>query len=250
MSMLLRSFLIQGSWNHRTMLGTGFAFAILPALREIFRGDRRGLRRAVARHAGRFNTHPFLATATLGAAARLESEGEDTDVSLRLMDAGGAALGGVGDALVWGGLLPTSSALAVAIWFAGGDAAVALIGFLVVFNAGHLSLRVRSLAAGLEGGRLLAREVADAGFAAWTGRLRNAAALATGILIGVILGRGPDRLAEEIFAGPALTPRWLFVVGIFAAVAVGTLAGRSAWRVAAAVVALGIAAASAWGMVS
>ena len=35
-SVLLRSFTIQGSWNYRTMLGGGFAFAILPVLRRVY----------------------------------------------------------------------------------------------------------------------------------------------------------------------------------------------------------------------
>ena len=32
---LLRAFAVQGSWNYETLLGTGFGFVILPALRRL-----------------------------------------------------------------------------------------------------------------------------------------------------------------------------------------------------------------------
>ena len=37
--MLLRSLVIQGVWNYRTMLGTGFAFALLPTLKRVYGDD-------------------------------------------------------------------------------------------------------------------------------------------------------------------------------------------------------------------
>jgi PTS system mannose-specific IID component len=72
---LLRSFAIQGSWNYRTLLGTGFGFALLPALRAIYAGRPDALQEAVRRHTTLFNCHPYLAGVALGAVARLEDEG-------------------------------------------------------------------------------------------------------------------------------------------------------------------------------
>ena len=34
-----RTFAVQGSWNYRTMIGGGMAFAMLPLLRRIYAGD-------------------------------------------------------------------------------------------------------------------------------------------------------------------------------------------------------------------
>ena len=68
----LRAFLIQGSWNYRTMLGGGFAFAILPVLRVVYRGDPAGFEEALQRHSEHFNAHPYLASVALGAVARME----------------------------------------------------------------------------------------------------------------------------------------------------------------------------------
>ena len=71
-STFLRSFTIQGSWNYRTMLGGGFAFAMLPVLRWVSRNDREALARGLTRHLEHFNAHPYMASLALGATARLE----------------------------------------------------------------------------------------------------------------------------------------------------------------------------------
>jgi PTS system mannose-specific IID component len=54
----LRTFAIQGSWNYRTLLGGGLAYAMLPLLVRIHSGDPVALRRAVRRHASSFNGRP------------------------------------------------------------------------------------------------------------------------------------------------------------------------------------------------
>ena len=74
-SVFARSFLIQGSWNYRTMLGSGFAVAMLPALRLIFRENPVALEASVRRHLEHFNAHPYLSNIALGAALRLEADG-------------------------------------------------------------------------------------------------------------------------------------------------------------------------------
>ncbi|MGH7464052.1 MAG: PTS system mannose/fructose/sorbose family transporter subunit IID, partial [Longimicrobiales bacterium] len=45
----LRSFSIQGSWNYRTLQGSGFAYALMPVLRWVY-GDTEQLQEAVVRH--------------------------------------------------------------------------------------------------------------------------------------------------------------------------------------------------------
>ncbi|NJD19950.1 MAG: PTS system mannose/fructose/sorbose family transporter subunit IID [Gemmatimonadetes bacterium] len=78
-SAFARSFLIQGSWNHKTMLGSGFAFAMLPALKALFRGSPTGLEAALRRHLEHFNAHPYLSNVALGAVLRLEADGESPE---------------------------------------------------------------------------------------------------------------------------------------------------------------------------
>ena len=74
-AMLLRSFAVQGSWNYQTLIGTGLAFVLAPALRHVYGADPGRLRDAVGRHAELFNAHPYLAGLAAGALARLEADG-------------------------------------------------------------------------------------------------------------------------------------------------------------------------------
>mgnify|MGYP001818432523 CR=1 FL=1 len=72
-STFTRSFLVQGSWNYRTMLGSGFAFALIPALRTIFRDDPEGLDASLNRHLELFNAHPYIYNVAMGSVLRLEA---------------------------------------------------------------------------------------------------------------------------------------------------------------------------------
>jgi len=92
-STFARTFLIQGSWNYHTMLGTGFSWALLPALRRLHRDDPEALAAALARHVEHFNAHPYLVGVALGAVVRLESEGERPETVSRFKTAVRGPLG-------------------------------------------------------------------------------------------------------------------------------------------------------------
>ena len=68
----LRQFLLQGCWNYEGMQNLGFAYSILPALRDRYEGRPEEFSRALKRHLEYFNTHPAMAAVILGAAIRLE----------------------------------------------------------------------------------------------------------------------------------------------------------------------------------
>jgi mannose PTS system EIID component len=157
--MLLRSFAIQGSWNYETLIGTGFAFTILPALRWLYGDESEEFRGAVARHSELFNSHPYLATVAVGAVCRLEAEGIEPAVVHRFKTALRGSLGSIGDRLVWGSWRPASVLLGFVLLVTGVTWWVALIAFLIVYNTLHITLRVAGLqigaAAGLDVGRLL-----------------------------------------------------------------------------------------------
>ena len=85
LSAFLRSFLIQGSWNNRTMIGGGFAFALLPILRRVHRGDPEAFREALQRHSEHFNAHPYLANLALGAASRMAESFLNSSVGVSTM---------------------------------------------------------------------------------------------------------------------------------------------------------------------
>ncbi len=145
---LARLFTLQGSWNYERLQGIGFAVAEEPLLRDLVRnGDAAPYHAALARGARFFNAHPYLSGLAVGAVARAEHQGASAAQVERLRAALCGPLGSLGDRLVWAGWLPLTSALAVA-GVALGLGWTAIVGFLAVYNAGHVALRWWALRAG------------------------------------------------------------------------------------------------------
>lgn len=237
-SAFARSFLIQGSWNHRTMLGTGFAFAMLPALRALFREDPRTFEAAVRRHLEHFNAHPYLANLALGAVLRLEADREDAEAVRRFKTAVRGPLGGLGDALVWAAWLPAVSLAALSLIWLGVRGGGAVLVFLLLYNAGHLGLRIWGFRTGLANGRSVARSLGAAALSRWTERVRSLAALLLGLLCGTLLvGEGGLSDAGPVWAGLAS-----------AAFAAGALVGHRLWRPAAVATVAAVALLATWGL--
>lgn len=187
--LLLRSFLIQGSWNYRTLIGTGFAFVVIPALRHVYGNDEVELRRAVARHAELFNSHPYLATVAAGAVAKLESDGTAPELVGRFKTALRGSLGTVGDRLVWLSWRPAVAMLAIAVLLAGAPWWAGVCTFLIVYNGLHLWLRDWGVRTGLAAGLNVARAVRDMPLQQWGERARDAGALLAGVAVALAVLR-------------------------------------------------------------
>jgi PTS system mannose-specific IID component len=166
MRMLLRSFAVQGSWNYQSLIGTGLAFVLAPALRRVYAGDPEGLRRALGRHTELFNAHPYLAGVAAGAVARLEADGAPPETVARFKAAVRGSLGSLGDRLVWLMWRPMAVILGLAIVLAGAAWWIGLAAFLLVFNALHLWLRAWGLKAGLRDGLQIGATLRNAPFQA------------------------------------------------------------------------------------
>lgn len=146
---LLRLFAVQGSYNYERMLGLGVGVAEEPLLRDLADGKYRP---AVARGAHFFNAHPYLIGLAVGAAARAEHEGAAPDQIEKLREALCGPLGSLGDRLVWAGWLPLLSGLTL-VAVALGAGWIAVAGFLIIYNIGHVALRWWALRAGWTHGR-------------------------------------------------------------------------------------------------
>jgi len=156
----LRSFAVQGTWNYQTLLGHGVAYAMLPLLRRIYAADPPALERALGRQVAPFNGHPYLCPLAVGALARLEFEGTPPDVSERFRRALTGPLGTLGDRLVWAFWRPLCLLLAVVAVLVGGLRPwIAVVGFLVLYNAGHVGLRTWALWTGWREGLGVARSL-------------------------------------------------------------------------------------------
>lgn len=221
---LLRSFAVQGSWNYETLIGTGFAFTLLPALRRVYGDDPAALRAAVERHAGVFNSHPYLATVAVGAVARLEADGVDPRVVERFKSAMRGSLGSLGDQLVWSAWRPASVLVALALVLAGAAWWVALGTFLLLYNALHLGLRAWGLRIGIAAGLDVGKVLREAPLQAIARRASDVGAVLCGF--AVVLPAAP------LAADP------LRIVPIIPAIALGLWLGLATRRVMAAVVGL------------
>lgn len=230
-SILLRSLLIQGSWNYRGMIGTGMAWALLPALRHLRGGPALPAEEpdpALSRHAGHFNAHPYLATIALGSLARLEAEGASDEMIRRFREAIRGPLGALGDRVVWATWLPFVSLLSLCLYALGMPPWGVVAVFLVVYNAGHLALRVWGLELGWTEGARVGTRLRGAALAPRAERLGAGSSLLVGLLIGLLF-TDPQGLG-------GLGLPWLgAAAGGFVA---GAVAGARMWRPAALLTAL------------
>ena len=231
---LLRSFAIQGSWNPRSLLGSGFAFALVPFLR---RSGLVGteLARRTRRHLEPFNAHPYLSGVALGAVARMEQEGADAETVRRFKRAVQGPLGALGDNLMWGAWRPATLLFALAVAWSGTRPWVPALLFLALYNAGHLALRWWSLGVGLGGWRGVGARLEAARLPFKAERVVRAAALLLGVLTGGLL------------AGGLAPAGWGWSVGGMAGFALGLRLGQRVLRFATLAVVLGIVAAAAAG---
>jgi PTS system mannose-specific IID component len=229
-STFLRAFSIQGSWNYRTMLGNGFAFAILPVLRWLYQGEE--LDEAVGRHGEHFNSHPYLANLALGAVARMEADGADEELIRRFKIAVKGPLGGLGDTLVWATLLPATLLLGLVLAWVGAPWWLAVVAFLVPYNASHLLLRIWAFRTGLRDGKSVAADLRRVGLGQRAEELARGVALLLGVLLGLVLVQDPG------FADS----RWLWALASAVAVGIGAYGGQKVWRPAAIAVVVGVTA--------
>jgi PTS system mannose-specific IID component len=147
--MFLRLLAIQGSWNYETLIGTGTAYCMEPALRLLPGGSEgEAYREALGRQSQYFNAHPYLAAVAVGALARAELDGEAPHQIERYRRALCSPLGSLGDRLVWASWLPFCSIVALALFALGAGPLFTVVGFLGLYNAGHVWLRLWGLRVG------------------------------------------------------------------------------------------------------
>lgn len=179
-NVLARSFAVQASWNYRTLIGTGFAFVLLPGLRYLARERGVPVERLVERHLDVFNSHPYLAPLAAGAVLRMEADGVEPDTIARFKAALRGSLGSFGDRLFWVGWRPMCALLGIVVLLAGAPWWAGALTFLVVYNALHLAVRVWGFRAGLQQGLMVAAAVRRSPFSSWVERSADAGALLSG----------------------------------------------------------------------
>jgi mannose/fructose/N-acetylgalactosamine-specific phosphotransferase system component IID len=205
------------------MQGAGLGYALLPVLRSLHRDAGASLKQALSRHSGFFNSHPYLSTVALAALARMESESADTGQIERFKVAIVSPLGSLGDRLVWARWRPICSLASLWLFLAGAAWWIAVIAFLLLYNAFHLGLRVWGLRLGWREGR----EVGGALMGSPLRRLPDRLTIPLAVVTGGVLAPLALELGSATGAGPLAT---IAVALAFAAVGIWhpAVAGRLA----------------------
>jgi len=208
----MRQFLLQGCWNYEGMQNLGFAYSILPALRDSYKGRPEEFSRALKRHLEYFNTHPAMAGVILGAAIRLEegiAEGKADPRAVGTFKVGlMGSLGAIGDSYFWGALKPMASVAGAILAFVHPLLGIATL--LALYNFSHLSLRFRGFAAGMGGEESAVRFLKEAGITGRTEDRKMIAAILGGAYAGVVSSQ-----AAHMFGG-AWLELGVFLVAAFA----------------------------------
>jgi len=144
MSVFVRQFFLQSSWNFERMQAAGYMTTLLPALRKLYKDDEEGLRKAATRNLEFFNTQPYLAAPIFGVALAMEermaTHGDVDGAAITAVKVGTMGpFAGVGDSLFWFTIRPIC--LGIGISLAEGGNILGPIVFLLIFNVFHLATR-------------------------------------------------------------------------------------------------------------
>ena len=115
----LRSTFWQASWNYERMQNGGYAFAMIPAIKKLYK-EKADQIAALKRHMEFFNTHPYVASPIVGVTLALEQEKANgaavDDAAIQGVKVGMMGpLAGIGDPVFWFTLRPILGARCASI---------------------------------------------------------------------------------------------------------------------------------------
>ncbi|WP_137663491.1 PTS system mannose/fructose/sorbose family transporter subunit IID [Enterococcus hulanensis] len=132
-----RSTFIQGSWNYERMQNGGWCYAMMPAIKKLYKTKEDRIL-AMQRHLEFFNTHPYIASPIIGVTLALEEERANgapvDDVAIQGVKVGMMGpLAGVGDPVFWFTVRPMLGALGASLAMAGN-----ILGPIIFFLAWNI----------------------------------------------------------------------------------------------------------------
>ncbi len=210
-SIFMRSFFIQAGWNFKSLISIGFAYALIPVARRLYR-DNEARAKFLLRHIGFFNAHPYFASYALGAIARLEEENaqnEDSDQTERIEKFKNALigpLGAVGDQYFWATVKPAAVLLgmiglllAPQVWIK----LTFLALLLILYNISHLMVRIRGQRLGYEKGYHIYKEIRIEKYGRSKRTYHIIGAILLGLLTGYLIGWSDSQhiIATLVFFG-------------------------------------------------
>ncbi|MGH4126252.1 MAG: PTS system mannose/fructose/sorbose family transporter subunit IID [Clostridium sp.] len=136
-----RSTFLQGSWNYERMQNGGWAYALIPAIKKLYK-TKEDRAAALKRHLEFFNTHPYVASPVIGVTLALEEDRANglpiDDITIQGVKVGMMGpLAGIGDPVFWFTVRPILGALAASLAMAGNI--LGPIIFFLAWNAIRMS---------------------------------------------------------------------------------------------------------------
>ncbi|MEO5989253.1 MAG: PTS system mannose/fructose/sorbose family transporter subunit IID [Candidatus Eisenbacteria bacterium] len=203
LSMALRANLLQATWNFERQQGIGWAFALHPALKELYPDAAKRCER-LAEHTAYFNTQPTLASLALGAVAQLEEQrtmgsGPDAAPMGRIKNVLGSTLAALGDRLFWLSLRPFAAALAVLVAVTRPASPLAAMVLWTTYALPHLWVRFSGVAWGYREGPSVLTGVLRSRLEIAVTLLAYAGCIVIGVLVawGLVPGGIPMSIAVQ-----------------------------------------------------
>lgn len=136
-SVWFRSFFLQGSWNYERMQNGGWAYALIPAIKKLYK-TKEDRAAALKRHLEFFNTHPYVASPVIGVTLALEEDRANglpiDDITIQGVKIGMMGpLAGIGDPVFWFTVRPILGALAASLAMSGN-----ILGPIIFFFAWNI----------------------------------------------------------------------------------------------------------------
>jgi PTS system galactosamine-specific IID component len=130
----LRSVLNQSGFNYEKMQGIGFTAAMVPALKKIYKNDKKGLIQATQDNLEFINTHNVLVPFLMSLMLSLQENKEDPKVVKSIKVSLFGPMAGIGDAIFWFTILPITAGIC-ASFASDGNVLGPIIFFLVFLSA-------------------------------------------------------------------------------------------------------------------
>jgi PTS system mannose-specific IID component len=161
-SIFFRSLTLEANFNFETWQNTGYAFAMIPALKRLYK-TKESMALALKRHLQFFNTSPYGCTLIMGISTAMEEQSSKdpafdpeaiSSVKAGLM----GPLAGVFDSLFWGTLKVIAAGVGTSLALKGNLLGPIL--FLLIFNVPHLVLRYQLTFQGYKAGIRILQKLA------------------------------------------------------------------------------------------
>lgn len=107
----VRSVLNQAGFNYERMQSLGFTAAMVPALKKVYKNDKKKLVEATKDNLEFINTHNVLVPFLMSLMLSLQESGEDLEVVKKIKVSLFGPMAGIGDAIFWFTVLPITAGI-------------------------------------------------------------------------------------------------------------------------------------------